>query len=55
MTESVRKKLKTGRDKADRAERQLTAADDSGMTSTTESDDRLYVKHFQFFNDLFTS
>jgi len=42
VAESVRKKLKTGREKIDRTQHQLNAVDDSRTTST-EADDRLYA------------
>ena len=43
VAESVRKKLKTGREKIDRTQSQQNVAEDSGNT-LTESNDRLYVE-----------
>ena len=44
VAESVRKKLKTGREKIDRVQHQLNVTEDSGTTTAAESDDRLYAK-----------
>jgi len=40
--ESVRKKLKTGREKLDHTQRELNVAEDI-VTPTSQSEDRLYV------------
>jgi len=48
VAESVRKKLKTGREKLDRAEHQLSVDEESGTTATAKSDDRLYAKHVSY-------